>query len=229
VRVVEVELARVDVAEAAQVLDVGERARAEAFLRARDRERFVAAHVAFRCIVGSCLGVAPGDIEITRSCLHCGNPTHGKPRVSAPGAVGAGALDVNLSHAGELAVVAIAAAPARIGVDVEQERPDLDWAEILGSPCPDARSGLRRWARAEAVAKAAGLGLVVRPEVGDVVDWDGWHRAYVPGTDGPWFVRDVPCAAGDGYAVAVSTDTPAMSVQLATWAEQSVTCPDVAT
>jgi 4'-phosphopantetheinyl transferase len=221
VRVVEVELARIDVTDAAQVLDAGERARAEAFLRPADRDRYVASHVAFREIVAACLAAAPAEIEFVRDCLHCGDPGHGKPRVAAPAAPAApgaaGALDVSLSHAGELAVVALVAAPLRVGVDVEQERPDLDWSEILGAPCPDARTGVRRWTRAEAVLKAAGLGLVARPEVGDVADPEGWHPASVPGTAGPWFVRDIPVRAGDGYALAVSVDGGDVELQVTTW------------
>jgi 4'-phosphopantetheinyl transferase len=220
VRVVEVELARIDVTDAAQVLDAGERARAEAFLRPSDRDRYVASHIAFREIVAACLAAAPAEVEFARDCLHCGDPGHGKPRVAAPAAPGtAGALDVNLSHAGELAVVAVAVAPLRVGVDVERERPDLDWSEILGASCPDARTGLRRWTRAEAVLKAAGLGLVARPDVGDVANREGWYPASVPGTAEPWFVRDIPLRAGENYALAVSVDAEDIEVQVTTWPE----------
>lgn len=216
-RVVEVELARVDVSGAAELFDADERTRAERFVRQADRDRYVAAHVAFRRIVGACLGVTPGEIVVVRRCLHCGDPVHGKPRVQLSAASGTAGVDVSLSHAGGLAVVAVVAAPAQVGVDVEQARPDLDWSELLGSPCPDPRTGLRRWTRAEAVLKAAGLGLVVRPEIGGSVGRDGWRAASVPGSADPWFVRDVPCVAGEEYAVSVATDAPGVAVELETW------------
>jgi 4'-phosphopantetheinyl transferase len=80
----------------------------------------------------------------------------------------------SLSHSGDLVYVAIAQA-LRVGVDVEQVRPALDW-EAAGELClePVERQQLMRipasdrcaafhriWCRKEALAKAAGKSMHV--------------------------------------------------------------------
>lgn len=132
--------------------------------------RYVAAHVAMRTILGQALGTPPGAIRFDRTCEHCGDPDHGRPRV-------AGALEVacSLSHSAGLALVAVAARAggARIGIDVELIRPrrhlDRLAARVLG---PDGyrrwcalpeparlRAFLVGWTEHEAVAKAHGTGI----------------------------------------------------------------------
>ncbi len=107
--------------------------------------RWLAARHLVRTLVGEALGVDPAAVEFTPG-------PHGKPAV--PG------IEFNLSHAGPIAVVALAAAP--VGVDVEVPRRIANPAGVarrLGVPPdtpPDAL--LRAWTRTEALVKATGEG-----------------------------------------------------------------------
>ena len=81
------------------LLDPGERLRADACATEEDRRRYVLAHAAVRCIVGERLGVAPTRIR-------WGIGPHGKPDL-----LGAGeGPQVNLSHSGDLCMVAVTSA-----------------------------------------------------------------------------------------------------------------------
>ena len=92
---------------------------------------------------------------------------HGKPRLAC------GALDFNLSHAGEHSLVAIGPAGTGIGVDLEASR-DVDIppsraaqliaaATAMGGDLPadlgDTERILVAWTRLEALAKARGTGI----------------------------------------------------------------------
>jgi 4'-phosphopantetheinyl transferase len=98
-------------------LDVHEVARASRFHFAADRRRFVVSHAATRAILARYLGVAPG-------ALFMRGADGGKPALD-PARHGAG-LRFNVSHSGEVAVVAVG--DREVGVDVEHVRPlpDLD-------------------------------------------------------------------------------------------------------
>lgn len=111
-----------------------ERARAEAINRPRARQRWVASRWALREVLGSYLGEEPAKVD-----LRFGE--RGKPMLAAPG----GSLRFNLSHSGELALIALCEG-REVGVDVQRlgERP-LDYYED--------------WTRREAIAKCHGTGL----------------------------------------------------------------------
>jgi 4'-phosphopantetheinyl transferase len=118
-------------------------------------------------------------------------------------------VSFSVSHSGELGLIAIAEPGRRIGVDVEQLRPDRDvraLAERFFHPEEAAGIGddraafYRCWTRKEAVVKALGLGLA-HPLDSFVVDFE------VPG---PRPVRGVPgmsvkgLAVPEGYAAALA-------------------------
>lgn len=115
-------------------LPSAERDRAEAIERPRARRRWVASRWALREVLGSYLGEEPAGIE-----LRFGE--RGKPMLAESDA----SLRFNLSHSGELALIAICEG-REVGVDVQRlgSRP-LDY-------CAD-------WTRREAVAKCHGSGL----------------------------------------------------------------------
>lgn len=103
-------------------LDGDERARARAFVREADRDRYRVAHVVLRRLLGAYLARDPEAVELVREpCPGCGGP-HGHPAVAdAP-------LHFSLSHSGELALFAFA--DTRVGIDVETEpSPDVS-AEV---------------------------------------------------------------------------------------------------
>ena len=182
--VVEVWLIRTDLpepvlADLLSLLDDGERERARALAYPDSRRRFIAAHGAFRVILGRHLGVPPSSLR-----WHLG--PHGKPELAMPGPC------VSFSHSGDYA--ALATAPGRrVGVDIQQLLPRLDVtrlaarfyprqeAEFVASavgPAQQAARFTRLWARKEAYVKVAGGRLLpgleqVIPPSGVVADDDG--------------------------------------------------------
>jgi 4'-phosphopantetheinyl transferase len=125
------------------------------------RERRPAARRALRQVLGRYLGRDPAAIELTAG-------SHGKPALSGPQPP----LRFNLSHSGEVALVAVAC-EREVGVDVELadgERDVVRLAEVgLGAEAaaavrsapPGARAAAfyAAWVRREAVAKCLGVGL----------------------------------------------------------------------
>ncbi len=118
----------------AKGLPATERERAGLLLRPEARRRWVASRWALRGVLGGYLRRDPAGIELLLA-------ERGKPRLADPTA----SLRFNLSHSGELAVVAVATG-LEVGVDVQRRgsRPAEYYAE---------------WTRREAVAKCHGTGL----------------------------------------------------------------------
>ena len=142
-----------------------ERDRADRFVFARDRRRFLAAHVALRRLL---------ERRLDR-------PAHGFRFVAGPfgkpSIAGSPACAFNLSHSDDVALIAMAT-DAEIGVDVESPRvvddlSDLAERNFTASECaqlaalsPEDRdlAFLRCWTRKEACLKAIGSGLSIAPE-----------------------------------------------------------------
>jgi 4'-phosphopantetheinyl transferase len=188
--------ARVDLGPVAleplrNLLDDDERRRADRFVFAHDRERFVVSHARLRQVLGAYTGAAPASLQFAVG-------PYGKPHLASP-ASPAG-LEFNMSHAGDLVLVAVTLGRA-IGVDVERVRPDYDYSAVLGSvlsaPERAAFAALpadrRRqffyatWTQKEALVKASGRGLSQPLDsfsAGDTVRLEGeaWAlRALDPG------------------------------------------------
>src|SRR5262249_17462285 len=156
-----------DLGAAAALLDDDERGRARRLLLPQSARRFILSRAALRAVLAAQLGVAPRDVALSGGAA-------GKPELAAHGErAGAGraapSLRFNLSHSGDLALVALAR-DREVGVDVEQRRPlpDLERlarrvlapeevADFLGLPEADKEAALLRcWTRKEALVKAAG-------------------------------------------------------------------------
>jgi len=130
-------------------------------MRAGVRQHWVAARWALRGVLGRYLDKEPARVE-----LRIGE--HGKPRVAEAGT----SLRFNLSHSGELALVAVAWA-FEVGVDIERIAPRDDLLALSRrtlAPEEAARIKALRsekrlaafhaaWTRREAVAKCLGAGL----------------------------------------------------------------------
>jgi 4'-phosphopantetheinyl transferase len=116
-------------------LPAAERDRAAKLLGEGARRRWVAARWALRGVLGRYLGLEPATIELRLG-------SHGKPMLAAPDAP----LRFNLSHSGELALIAIAG-EREVGIDV-QSIGAKEPAELYAD-----------WAQREAVAKCHGVGL----------------------------------------------------------------------
>ena len=185
----EVHVWRADLAVAGEglgaLLSSQERARAERFRSARDRERWTAARGILRALLGRYLlaGALAGAPELAAGApelaagppeLAAGAPElaagpHGKPELADPLVA---PLRFNLSHSGDVALYAFALR-VEVGIDVEsvgRRRDELALAErALGhaeaerlralDPPRREREFLRSWVRHEAGLKCAGVGL----------------------------------------------------------------------
>jgi 4'-phosphopantetheinyl transferase len=198
------------------LLDDSEARRASRFVRAADARRYVGAHAALRLFLARTLAVAPETVRYEAS-------KHGKPRLvssAAPQSV----LEFNLSHSGELALVA-ATRLGPLGVDVERERALADALAIaeryfskterddLRSLPADSRQAafFRCWTRKEAMIKADGEGLGVPLDSFDVELSPGspsalrtWRGSVARSAE--WSLRGLP--APPGYAAAGAIQSP---------------------
>ena len=192
--------------EAEAVLDAGERERAGRFFRAVDRERYTAAHLMLRRVLGGYLGLPPGQVALTREpCPCCGAP-HGRPAPADPST----GLHFSLSHAGPLVLLAVA--ERAVGADVEALPAPGSVADLATVLHPAERAELaeaegtdrlpqefaRLWTRKEAYLKGIGTGLGRGPEL----DYVGSRQ---PGPVG-WTLTDLEMPPGFAAAVALSLE-----------------------
>lgn len=152
--------------EALGWLSAQEHARAARFVFERDRRRYQASHAGLRQVLAEAAGVHP-------AVLHFSPGPHGKPHLVGPGA----ALNFNLSHSADLALICLASDPAlgELGVDIEVDHAIADvWlmaraqftpAEVaeLQAVAPDDvhHHFLIGWTRKEACLKAIGSGFSI--------------------------------------------------------------------
>jgi 4'-phosphopantetheinyl transferase len=146
----------------AACLSPDERARAERFVAARDRDRFVAGRAFLRLLLGQSTGAEPRELSFRYSA-------HGKPALADEGSD----LEFNLAHSGTVVVCALAQGCEALGVDVECVKPIRDAAGLARrafSPreavrldsLPEPvrlRAFYEAWTRKEAFLKALGCGL----------------------------------------------------------------------
>jgi len=118
----------------ADALPAAEQERAAELIRPAARRRWVASRWALRKVLGGYLERDPAEIELSSG-------QRGKPRLAG----GETALRFNLSHSGELALIAVAER-LEVGVDVQR----------IGSRPVDFYAA---WTRREAIAKCLGAGL----------------------------------------------------------------------
>jgi 4'-phosphopantetheinyl transferase len=178
-----------------ELLSADERARAGRFVREQDSARWAHARSALRALLGAYTDADPRALRFIEG-------PHGKPELVAPAPAG---LRFNLSHSGDLALIAIAL-DREVGVDVELPRRAVDHVAIarrvltadeadriqaVEDPQQRERAFLQAWVRWEAVLKCHGTGI-------------GGAATAPPGPE-PWVVELVvapPAAA----ALAVAGD-----------------------
>lgn len=202
--VVPVDVERAEVELLAAVLDEDELDRAEQ-LRALARRRFVVAHGALRHVLASYVDVSPARVRFAEP------GEHGRPELA-----GHDPPSFNLSHSGELALVAVGTA-GPVGVDVERHssRPferlaarSFSEVELAGwqqaSESERQVAFHRLWCRKEAVLKSTGRGLA--------------SLRTMTATPAPahWTVADL--AVRDGYSAAVALPHPDVPVVTRYWA-----------
>ena len=196
--------ARLDLDEAAldalaATLSDDERARAERFVFARDRSRFIAARGVLRRLLGARLGLAPSRLRFAYGA-------QGKPSLSQESSEAQ--VSFSVAHSRDRALVAVASG-APIGADIEVLRP-LPSAEAIAERVfsPDELAQLRSlpsqqrevafylgWTRKEAYIKALGTGLAHPLDAFSVSFTPGAPAQLLAGhvTDaGPtWLLRDL--------------------------------------
>ncbi len=144
-------------------LSPDELARADRFVFARDRFRFVAARGWLRRILAGYLDGAAGELRFSYGIC-------GKPELASESS--RSGVTFNLSHSGAAALVAVASG-FPVGVDLEAMRPDLDvdlvarsyfslreCGELDSLAATDRRAAFYRcWVRKEAYLKGLGVGV----------------------------------------------------------------------
>jgi 4'-phosphopantetheinyl transferase len=204
----------------AALLSKDEQARAAKFKFDTDRRLFTVAHAALRSICASYLQTVPRSVE-------CAEGPYGKPKLLSDSR---GGLRFNLSHSGELALVA-AALKREIGVDLESVR-DFDFdqvaerfftarevATLRSLPKPRQRSAFYKcWTSKEAFLKAKGTGLFGKLDEVEITSTDGDDiriSAFVPG----WSLAELP--AGEGYIAALVSQGAPVRTQFFRWTSTS--------
>jgi len=200
-------------------LSEDERARAARFVFARDCRRFVVARSALRALLAEYL-------DVPAAALRFAYGPHGKPALDGDQA----ALGFNLSHSGEVAVVAMGWERA-LGIDVEQWRPlpDLgaeERAVLDALPASEQPAAFFRcWTRKEAFIKATGEGLahpldaftvsLAPGEPARFLDIDGDPAALAR-----WTLHELRSPAG--YSGALVVEGPARAVSGHWWSAAGI-------
>lgn len=195
-----------------QTLAPDERSRAARFRFDRDRRRFVAARGQLRTILSR-------YVEVDAQTLVVSYGPRGKPFLSLPFRA---ALKFNLSHSGELALIAVTLS-REVGVDLEEIR-SMDNADKLAQRFFSARENAalrtlseeerleafyRCWTLKEAYLKATGDGLTRATDSFDVV-FDSAEPARLLSVEGEtaeafrWSLMRL--APAPGYVGAVAAD-----------------------
>ena len=154
------------------VLTPGEITRANKYLRSTDRDKFIISRSSLRYILSGYLKCAPATIsfKLTKS---------NKPEIDCQPTSN---IHFNLSDSADRVLVAVAAAP--VGIDVELINPRFDYHAILNnnfSPDEaayiDLNDSFKRffllWTRKEAILKATGIGLTDHLKL--IPSLDGQH------------------------------------------------------
>ena len=202
--------------------------RAERFRFSRDRSKFIAARGILREILSRYLCLPP-------TLLRFGYNAFGKPELCEE--VGGATTRFNLSHAGEIALYAVAAG-REVGVDVEFVREDVACAEIaadffsrreaaalLALPADvRTRAFFNCWTRKEAYIKAHGAGLSLPLDGFDVTLAPGEPAALLSTRDDEqeaarWSLTEL--FPGIGYAAALAVRAPAPPLRCWQWTAQA--------
>jgi 4'-phosphopantetheinyl transferase len=141
-----------------QLLDTGERARAERFVFDQHRWSFIAAHALTRSMLAALCGLRTRDVRFGRT-------SEGRPYLLG------GGLDFSLTHTGGFVAAAVCTR-GRVGLDAEPARSgpgpgrEVQVADAYFDPAEatlvrrDGREAfIRLWTLKEAVLKATGAGL----------------------------------------------------------------------
>lgn len=195
------------------ILSADEKSRAARYHRDIDRKYFITARAVLRQLLGSYLKKDPETLIFSYS---------EKEKPSVGGAESDSGIEFNLSHSGDLALLAFARS-REIGVDVEQIRRDFDTAKIAArffseaeqkqlAALPDNQRSdafFLCWTRKEAYIKATGKGLSLPLHQFDVSLAPKEQNALLATRPDPlerakWTMRDINVPAEYAAAICVS-------------------------
>jgi 4'-phosphopantetheinyl transferase len=195
------------------VMSEDELARAAKFYFEKDRQHFIVAHGMLRQTLAPYLGLAPREIQFRIE-------KNGKPELAENSRPCS--LKFNLSHSGELALLAITSGQI-VGVDVERHRPDFAGEAIADRFFSAEEAGKLRtlpeeqkveaffncWTRKEAYVKAIGEGLSIPLDSFDLTFAPGEAPALLRVAGHPeellrWSIYNL--APGEGYAGALMVE-----------------------
>lgn len=205
-----------------EILSADERTRAEAFVFPLHANRYIAGRGTLRQILAARLDAEPSALVFRTNA-------YGKPSLAAPGPQG---LHFNLSHTGDVALLALSRT-VELGVDVEEIRgtpvedglPAMVFSAreqaVLAALPPDRqlRGFYLGWTRKEAFVKACGRGLSMPLKDFDVtLDPDAVARveriADEPGGAGRWALAHLDLAGGLVGAIAAQTGSRHIAIEL---------------
>lgn len=159
-----IHLIRPDTGGDETLLTGDDRLRADSFRFETDRLRWIACRAGLRRILAAATGMDPADLPLVS------NP-YGKPLLAPP----FDSLHFNLSHSGDLAVVAVSR-DGPVGIDIEPLDRASELTEVVEGfchpleaaelPCGPGRDLhlLEIWTAKEALLKAIGTGFSTAPE-----------------------------------------------------------------
>lgn len=180
------------------------------------RRRSIVRRAALRSILAGYLGTGSAELRFVYG-------PQGKPALAETTA----AVHFNVSHSGELALIAVSQQP--LGVDLEKWREVAD-ADLVARrfftlqevaaqrAAPDGNQlFLRHWTRKEAVIKAVGRGLSMPLNTFDIstIDKGQIVRIDEPGGEQRWHVQDLNPA--EGYLAALACSGPIEDVRWRDW------------
>ncbi len=198
-----------------RVLSPSEQASARRHVRDADRLLSVCSRGMLRTVLAAYLGARPPNLDFILG-PHC-----------KPALAGDSGLSFNLSHSGELVLLAVSGRGANVGVDVELRRDIQDWQRLAERHCHpvevaellsmDPHKGQHAffdcWTRKEAVAKALGLGLTLPLHsfcvgVASSSDVQLLEGPWLPEQDRPWLISQLDIASAYAASVAVTGVRP---------------------
>ena len=187
------------IGEHAYVLSEAERATAARFVAVAHREAYAVQHAIVRLVLARYVDRAPEHLEFASG-------PRGKPML-----VDAGGIELNLSHASDVGLLAVAR--VAVGVDIERLDANIDPRQLgrmvlaRDEHAPDRAAFLRIWCRKEAALKATGLGLIDDLRAISVAR----DRVDVLGTT--VYLRDLAFGADHAAAVATAVDIPPIAAR----------------
>jgi len=145
-----------------------EKERSERFKFYKHRKLFIAAHGFMHAVLAYYLDCEASDIRFCQM-------DHGKPFI--PEELNSNNIQFNLSHSGNLAILAVCR-HHQLGIDIEYAERKTDWqgvmrrfftpqeqAKLLALPEADQKAGFFQiWTRKEAHMKVTGQGLSLAPD-----------------------------------------------------------------